>query len=69
MYARGLSTRDPSEIWPLHLFLDSVAERLRPASAREAVLLRLGHYLRRQEDARASCSRRQGVNRVLPEVS
>ena len=41
MYARGLSTRDPSEIWPLHLFLDSVAERLRPASAREAVLLPL----------------------------
>ena len=41
MYACGLSTRDLSEIWPLHLFLDGVAERLRPASAREAVLLPL----------------------------
>lgn len=34
----AFATRDLSEIGPLYLFLDGVAERLRPGSAREAVL-------------------------------
>jgi len=34
----AFATRDLSEMRPLYLFLDGVAERLRPGSAREAVL-------------------------------
>ena len=34
----AFATRDLSEVHPLYLFLDGVAERLRPGTAREAVL-------------------------------
>jgi mutator family transposase len=59
------TTRDLSEIEPLYVFLDGLAERLRPGAKREAILCAWAINVGRTESAAPSHAGDQGIDRLL----